>query len=106
MCGPLHHITSSLAQFSTFKHDDLSALKTFMVPGRHPPGQRPTRPIACWDTPLPHCMLGYTAPVPLHVGIYTLRLWTEGMTHACENITFPQLDIDLDLLLRAVNIDP
>ena len=29
-----------------------------------------------------------------------LSTWTEGMTHACENITFPQL------LLRAVKIGP
>ena len=35
-------------------------------------------PIACWDTPPAHCMMGYTTP-----------LLTEGMTHACENITFP-----------------
>ena len=28
----------------------------------------------------PHCMLGYTPSSP----------WTEGMTHACENITLPQ----------------
>ena len=64
MCVPFHHTTSSLAQFSTFKHDDLSALKTFVhgPPGKHPPGQTPT---------LSHCMLGYTAPAPLHVGIYT-----------------------------------
>ena len=37
---------------------------------------------------LPQCMLGYT---PL--------LWTEFLTHACENITFPQL------LLRTVKIN-
>ena len=35
-----------------------------------------------------------TPPAPLHVGIHPQ--WTEGMTHACENITF------LQLLLRAV----
>ena len=33
------------------------------------------------QTPPAHCMLGYTP---------TSRLWTEGMTHACENITLPQ----------------
>ena len=38
-------------------------------------------------------MLGSQIPPP-H------PLWTEGMTHACENITFPQL------LLRAVKIGP
>ena len=31
---------------------------------------------------LPQCTLGYTPPTPL---------WTEFLTHACENITFPQL---------------
>ena len=39
---------------------------------------------AWWDTPLRQCMLGYTP------------LWTEFLTHACENITFAQL------LLRTV----
>ena len=32
--------------------------------------------------PSSHCMPGYTPPHPL---------WTEWITHACENITFPQL---------------
>ena len=52
--------------------------QTFPVPlhsGIHIPS-----PIACWDThPLSHCILGYIPP------------WTEVMTHACKNITFPQL---------------
>ena len=117
MHGPIHN---------TFKRDDLSALENLCVvpfiTSLHPwlsfqrssmmtflhlkhlwfpidnprdrdqpvplhAGYTPA-PIACWDTqPLSHCMLGYTLP-----------LWTEGMTHAFENITFPQL------LLRAVKI--
>ena len=36
---------------------------------------------------LPQCMLGY-----MPSGCWdTPRLWTEFLTHACENITFPQL---------------
>ena len=43
--------------------------------------QRQTPPIlhAGIHTPCP-CILGYNLPPP----------WTEGMTHACENITLPQ----------------
>ena len=44
-------------------------------PQQKPPGHTPLF-IACWDTPP----------------------WTEFLTHACENITFPQL------LLRSVKI--
>ena len=41
--------------------------------------------------PLPSCILGYTTPTQLNAGIHAL--WTEWMTHACENITFPQLHL-------------
>ena len=37
-------------------------------------------------------MLGYTprgVSAPVHDGIHTPTLWTEFLTHACENITFP-----------------
>ena len=44
--------------------------------GRHPQA----------DMPPAHCILGYILP------------WTEFLTHACENITFPQL------LLRPVKL--
>ena len=45
---------------------------------------------------LPHtshaqCMLGYLPPGPVHAGINPSPPWTEFLTHACENITFPQL---------------
>ena len=36
---------------------------------------------------VPQCMLGYTPP----------SLWTEFLTHACENITFPQLRKDVKM---------
>ena len=36
---------------------------------------------------LPQCMLGYMPSACWD----TSRLWTEFLTHACENITFPQL---------------
>ena len=39
------------------------------------------------------CLGGVTAR-----GVYTFLPWTEFLTHACENITFPQL------LLQTVNI--
>ena len=50
--------------------------------GVHPPDP---------EAHIPHCMLGYT-PCPVHDGIYTFPppLGTEGITHACENITLPQ----------------
>ena len=46
--------------------------------------QRQTPPIlhAGIHTPCP-CILGYNLPPP----------WTEGMTHACENITLPQTSL-------------
>ena len=34
--------------------------------------------------------LGKGVSAPVHVGIHT-PLWTDFLTHACENITFPQL---------------
>ena len=37
--------------------------------------------------PLPHCMLGYTHPLPLHVGIHPPL---NRMTDRCKNITLPQ----------------
>ena len=55
-------------------------------------------PSACWDT----C---WRVSAPVHAGIpargclgYNPLPWTEFLTHACENITFPQL------LLRTVII--
>ena len=51
-----------------------------------PPQANPPRQTPLDAEPLP----GQTPPPPL---------WIEGMTHACENIAFPQL------LLRAVTID-
>ena len=48
---------------------------------------------------LPQCVVGHLpvggVSAPVHTGIQ-LHLWTEFLTHACENITFPQL------LLRTV----
>ena len=38
-----------------------------------------------------HPALGDGVSAPVHAGIHTLPLWTEFLTHACENITFPQL---------------
>ena len=42
-----------------------------------PPSHTHPYPIAFWDTPLPHCMLGYTHLV-------------NRMTDRCKNITLPQ----------------
>ena len=57
------------------------------LPHPHPvhTGMHTPLPIACWDThPQPaQCMLGYTPPPSIP--------WTEFLTHAWENITFPQL---------------
>ena len=64
--------------------------------------------ITCWDThTLPNCMLGYTPcptacwdthphPIACWHTPPPPSPWIEWMTHACENITFPQI------LLRAV----
>ena len=55
--------------------------------GRHPPDKHPL-----WaDNPLPNCMLGYTPPPYPIACLNTQSPRTEGMTDACENITFAQL---------------
>ena len=53
--------------------------------------------ISVWGC-LPQCMLGYLpgGVCPVHAGIHIPPRWTEFLTHAGENITFPQL------LLRTV----
>ena len=38
----------------------------------HPQLHTPFCPIACWNTPPPHCMLVYTPPAPLHSLIHPL----------------------------------
>ena len=79
-------------------HDEIHTPEPSACWGTH----RPPCPVhAGIHTPPAWCMLGYTPPVqcmlgytyPVHAGIPP---WTEFLTHACENITFPQL------LLRTV----
>ena len=66
----------------------------------HPPSCMPP----AMHTPLPHMPRATHTPIP-HPCMTPLPhmppslLWTEFLTHACENITFPQL------LLRAVKIN-
>ena len=46
------------------------------------------------------CLGGFLPRGCLPRGVYTSPLWTEFLTHACENITFPQL-----LLRTVININ-
>ena len=59
-----------------------------------PPGQTPPEDTPRQTPPAP--LYAGIHPTPLHAGIHP-SLWTEGMTNACENITF-------QLLLRAVTM--
>ena len=52
----------------------------------HAPLHHVCRPFATHAAPLPHMTLCHT-----HTIRHTPPLWTEGMIHACENITFLQL---------------
>ena len=54
-------------------------------------------PSACWDSQPPGQTRGVSALV--HAGIHT-PLWTEFLTHACENITFPQLRLRMVITTR------
>ena len=61
------------------------------TPGLTPPGQIPPlgrHPLGQPPAPPPNCMLGYT---PLPIACWDKPPWIQGMTHACENITFWQL---------------
>ena len=60
-------------------------------------------PVCClcsnWDwRAMQLLILCWSCDLARHAGIYTPTLWTEFLAHACENITFPQL------LLQVVTI--
>ena len=74
-------------KFQTRKHS--SRMRTVHCSGRRGWGGLLARGcLPAWGC-LPHCILGYL-PVGLpqvHAGIHP-PMWTEFLTHACENITF------------------
>ena len=54
-------------------------------PGQRPPGQRPPRQtplVGTWDQAAKQEVTSYKDPLP--------SLWTEWLTHTCENIILPQ----------------
>ena len=68
-------------------HDLIQACKNIQKQECIPVGCVPSVAVAVEMGCLPQCMLGYMPSACWD----TSRLWTEFLTHACENITFPQL---------------